>query len=158
MSPNSIPIRLTIAEICLAALMEAADGIEAAHDTAAFQAALDSNHRLWLAMRALGERDGGAVPSFRDSEFSILESSRLGVGVTDATIETLVAINRRMANALGANGDIPRIRTRVRLAYRESCGGGLIPWLLAQMNRKDHLRSLFVPAAEHRAMDGSAPG
>lgn len=145
MCPSSIPIQLTLAEICVAALTEAADGIEEARDMAAFLDALDINHRLWLAMREVGP------PEARDTEFAIARSSRLGRGVNDAEVEALVAINRRLAEELAANGAIGRIRTRVRLAYREDGGGGFVPWLLTQMNKKGRLRSLFIRTAERGA-------
>lgn len=84
-----------------------------------------------------------------------VRSSKLGRGISDADVEALVAINRRLAGELAgelaAKGDIARSRTRVRLAYREVGGGGFIPWLLTQLDRKGRLRCLFVPAAERGA-------
>lgn len=151
MEPNSIPIRLTLVEICVTALMEAADGLDRAHDVAAFLDALEDSHVLWLAVQQVGARNGWAVPSPRDAEFVILCSSRLGRGVTDADVEALVTINRRVAQELAANGDIARIRTRVRQAYREDGGSGFVPWLQTQMNKKDRLRSLAAPTAERGA-------
>lgn len=152
MGSNFIPIRLSLAEVCAAALMEAADDIEEAHAAAAFMDALDSNHRLWLAVRELGVIDGWILPPRRDADFAIQRSSRLGRGVTDAEVAALVAINRRMADHLTANGDVTRVRTRVRLAYREGGGGvGFVPWLLSQMHKMDRVRALVAPAADRRA-------
>jgi len=148
MGPTSIPIRLTLTEICAAALMETADSIDAARDTAAFVTALDGNHRLWLAMREVGMADGWTVPSSRDSEFAILRSSSLGRGVTDANVEALVAVNRRVAEKMAGNADIERIRTRVRLAYRENGGGGFVSWLLGGMRRKERLGTPSAPTGE----------
>ncbi len=60
-------------------------------------------------------------------------------------MEALVAKNRHVAEILLPNHDMGRVRTRVRLAYRESGSGGFVPWLLAQMDKKARLRSQFVP-------------
>lgn len=148
MYPGFIPIRLTLAEICVAALMEAADGIEAARDEAAFMDALDGNHRLWLAVRDFGATAGWAEPSSRDAEFVISHSSGLGRGINDADVDAIIVINRHVAGKLAAGGDIPRVRARIRLAYREGGGGGFIPWMLGQIYKKGRLRSVFDPASE----------
>lgn len=145
MGSSFIPIRLTMVEICVAALMESAETIEAAHDAAAFLAALSGNHRLWLAIRGIALKNDWSAPSLRNIEFAISRSSGLGRAVTDADVETLVAINRQVAFDLMTDGDIPRIRTRARLAYREGSGGGFIPWLVNEMATKDRLRVLVAP-------------
>jgi len=144
MTPTFIPIRLTLAEICVAALTEAADAIDAAHDMAAFVTALDSNHRLWLALREVG------MAADRDSEFAILRSSSHGHGLSDATVSALAGLNRRLAAELAANGDVARICTRVRLAYRERGHGGFVAWLLNEIHSKDRLGAVFAPAAAGR--------
>ncbi len=148
MGENIIPLRLTVVELCIAALMEAAEVIEAAHDAAAFLTALDGNHRLWLAVGEAVGTNGWTEPSRRDIEFAIDRSSTLGRGVKDADVEAMVAINRRMAEQLAVRIDVVRIRTRARLAYREGGGGGFFTWLLGQMNRKARIRSMVATAAE----------
>lgn len=152
MGQNFTPIRLGLAEVCAAALIETADAIEEARDAAAFLDALDANHRLWLSVGGIGVIDGWIVPARRDTEFAIHQSSRLGRGVTDSDVAALVAINRRTAGELLADGDITRVCIRVRLAYRESGAGiGFVPWLLAAMNGRDRIGALFPPAPDRLA-------
>jgi hypothetical protein len=143
-----IPTRMTVKELCVAALMEAADGIEAARDEAAFRDAMDGNHRLWLAVREVSAVDGWAMPSFRDTDFVIHFSARLGSGVNDADVEAIIAINRRVAASLADHGDIACAGSGIRLAYREGGGGGYVPWMLEQIYKKGRLRSIFDPTSE----------
>lgn len=146
MCPNVIPIRLVLTDICVTALLEIADGLEDAHDMACYLEAMDSNHRLWRAVTELGATEGWIVP--HHSEFAIHLSSTGGRGVDDGDIDALVAINRRMARSLAGTGDIARIRTRVRLAYRESGCNGFCPWLLAQMDKKVRVCVLAATGGE----------
>jgi len=146
--PNCIPIRLSLADICVSALMEAADGLEEARDVAAFLDALENSRHLWLAVREACAKSGWAVPSPSDAEFIVHCSSRLGRGVTDADIDAMVAIKRRVARELAANNDIARIRTRARLAYREDGSGGFNSWLVSQMNKTHRLQALAFSAIE----------
>lgn len=151
MNPGCIPIRLNLGEICAAALMEAADGIEAARDVGAFVDALDGNHRLWLVLRDMETREDWIAPPIREAEFATLNSAGLGKGLSDAAIDSVIAINRKIALELTVGGDIARICSRVRLAYRESgAGGGFAAWTLAQIYKKSRLRSVFSSASPPR--------
>jgi len=150
MNPCSIPIRLTLAEFCAIALMEAADTVEAADDAAAFISALDGNEAPWLNLREIGTRDKWAVPSPRDGDRAIKCSSRLGRAVTAADIAALITINRRVAEDLVDDGDLSRIRARARLGYREGGGGDFLSWLMAQINKKAFLHLVIPPAPRRR--------
>ncbi|CUW39653.1 conserved protein of unknown function [Magnetospirillum sp. XM-1] len=150
MAPALMQTRPSLSEFCIAALMEAADGIEAANDTAAFKDALNANFRVWLVVRECGVGNGWAVPTSREAEFVIQGSSGQGRGVNDDDIGAIIAINRRVAHGLAAGGDIARIRTRAVLAYREGGGGGgFAPWMVGQIYEKGCLRSAFDPTSEH---------
>lgn len=152
MKPGCIPIRLSLAEVCAAALMEAADSIETARDVGAFVDALDGNHRLWLVLRDIESREDWVAPPVRDAEFATENSSGLGKGLSDATIDSVIAINRKIALDLTLGGDITRICSRVRLAYRESGGGGgFAAWTLIQIYKKSRLKSVFSSGSPPRS-------
>ena len=140
-----IPIRLTLEELCLSALMEAADAIDMAQDRAAFTDAMDHNYRIWLVMNEVGARDCWGIPPSGDVDFVLNRSATQGIGVNDGEIEAIITINRRVAKQLAAGGDVERIRTRIRLAYREGDGRGFIPWILEKMYEKSRLKSFFDP-------------
>ena len=158
MMSNSTPIRPTLAEICAAAMVEAADAIEAACDAATFLAALGYNHRLWLAVRGLADQQDWPLPSPRDVHFAIRRSARLGRGLADADIEALVAINHHAAEELAGGGDMAGIRSRVRLAYRRrGRGDGFLAWLLGRIGPRGRGMSRPVPAVEPAAIAIPAP-
>ena len=54
MGQNFIPVRLVVADICIAALIHAADCIEGAADKDSFVLALADNHLVWMALREAG--------------------------------------------------------------------------------------------------------
>ncbi|KIL99592.1 hypothetical protein CCC_04108 [Paramagnetospirillum magnetotacticum MS-1] len=141
---------MKLAEICAAALIEAAECIEAARDVGAFVDALDGNHRLWLILRDIEARDDWIAPSIQDTEFATMNSAALGMGISDAVVGAVVVINRQIAGQLACGADLDGIRARVRLAYRESGGGsGFAPWALAQIYTRSRRRSAF-PRTEQR--------
>jgi hypothetical protein len=151
MNPGCIPIRLSLAEVCAAALMDAADTIEAARNAGAFVEALDGNHRLWLVLRDIEPRDDWTAPPTQAAKFATAQSSGSGRGGSDAAVDSVVAINRMVASELTIGGDMARICSRVGLAYRESGGGDrLAAWALAQIHKKSQLRSVFGPASPSR--------
>lgn len=139
-TPGFIPIRLTLPEICAASLMEAADGIEAARDTTAFQNALAGNHAIWLQVREVVVRHGWGRPPLRDCDIAIAHLARLGRDVTDADVNAVMAINRRTAADLAGCGNLDRVRTRIRLAHAESGSGDFLAWLLIQVTRRNGLQ------------------
>jgi hypothetical protein len=154
---NDISVRLTLAEMCAAALMEAADGIESAQDTAALLDALDNNLRLWLVLRQVETKIGWAAAPTRDNDFAVVWSSNPGQSVADGNIAGLVSINRQAAEKLADTGNVGHTRIRIRLAYRESGCGGFIPWLLSRIDRRVSLLSMSIPSVERDA-DGAAIG
>jgi hypothetical protein len=135
---------MTATEICATALVESADQMESARNAAAFLKSLSNNNLLWLTLSEIGATDTWTTPSSQDTEFVIDRSSGLGVGVSDSNVAALIAINRRMAREITANSDLPHICSRVQLAFRESGGDVLMPWLLAKMRMKAQLQSVFI--------------
>jgi len=149
MHSGFIPSRPALERLCLAVLVEAADSIEAAKDEAAFLDALDGNHRIWLAVREASAMNDWAMPSSHDAEFVIQHSSSRVNGISDAEVEAIITINRRVAEHLADGDDMAGILNSIRLIYREGGGGGYIPWMLGQIYKKGRLRSAFDPTSEH---------
>ena len=140
MGQNFIPVRLDVVDICIAALIHAADGIEAAADKDSFVSALADNHHVWMALREGGLNDDWfAAPGSRDARFAILTSSGHGRRISDGNVEALIAINRRVAGELAGGRDIDRIRARAWLGYQDGNEGGFLPWLTAQLSKKRRL-------------------
>lgn len=82
------------------ALNEAADALAAARDPAAFLAALETNHRVWLRLHRLAGQHGWTVPERRHTEFALATSGRGGRAVTDAQVEALIRVDREAALAI----------------------------------------------------------
>ncbi|HIJ61879.1 MAG TPA: hypothetical protein HPQ04_04230 [Rhodospirillaceae bacterium] len=148
MGPDFIPIRLTLAELCVAALMQAADDLNAARDHAAFLEALANNYCLWQALTEAGEKNRQVVLSPRDCEFVLRRSSCVGHSLSDADVETLCAINRRISRDIARNIDIPRVRARAELAHQEAHGDGFMTWLLGEAHRKIWMETHAPPNCE----------
>lgn len=83
------------------ALNDAADALAAAHDPAAFLAALASNHRVWLRLHRLAGPRGWTPSERRHAEFALATSARGAGAVTDADIEALIRVDREVALAMG---------------------------------------------------------
>ena len=130
---NDISIRLPLADLCAAALVETADSIEIAQDAAALLDALDNNLKLWLLLRQVEAKVGWTVAPSSDAELAVLWSSAPSRDAAGADVAGLISINRRVAEKR-ANDDsnLTHLRIRIRLAYREGGSGGFIPWLLSQ--------------------------
>ena len=88
----------TLAESSAAALSEAADELSSACSPAAFQAALETNYRVWSV---LDRHRGLAVPGHLTS-FALNTAGQRGKGVPDAHVEALIRVNREVSQALAS--------------------------------------------------------
>ena len=149
MGTSSIPVRLTLAESCAVALLEAAADLDRADDSDKFLSALDRNHRLWISLVDIAARNGWDVPSQRLGDFVINSARRAGAGIRDEHVEVLIGINRETSSKLTSGRDLSTIRTRAELAWAERGGPNgmtMVGWLMTKMNRG------FVPE-RHRQVE-----
>ena len=139
MESAPIPVRLTLAESTAAALAEAADDLCAAADADRFVAALDINHRLWLALSRIASSQAWHDPTRHLAEFVVTASRTAGRGLSDERLETLVEINREVSKRLTSGRSLSPIRQRAKLAWQERgrpYGVPLERWLIAEMERQ----------------------
>lgn len=138
-----IPVRLTLAESTAAALAEAADDLANATDAEHFVAALDSNHRLWLALGDIARRNSWAEPDRHLADFVVSASRTAGRGLSDERLEALVAINREVSRKLAGGRAVGPIRKRAALAWKERGAVSGLPlenWLIAEMQRQTRMQ------------------
>ena len=134
---TTLPAGLTLEENSAVALTTAAAKLDAAHDADQFAAALDYNHRLWVLLREIAERELWTALTGRLSDFVVATSHKAGSGVSDDHVEALIDINRDASASLIADGDLSAIRRRAVLAWQE--GGwpqSLERWLLGEIHRE----------------------
>ena len=144
MYPNTIPIRLTLAELCAAALENFVDDLENARDAGSFLVALEVNHRLWLALEGMVENGQLHVDRRAARDAVRLSASR---GIPDLQVAALTVLERAIAAELVPCTNLDAVRARIRMAYRESgCQIELKEWLLDEIGRK---RCLQAWAGEH---------
>lgn len=134
---TTIPVRLTLEESSAVALATAARYLDAAHDAREFAAALDNNHRLWLLLCEIADRDGWAAADRRLTDFVMATSRKAGRGVDDDHVEALIDINRTVSAELTGGRDLSSIQRRAVLAWQESGWvQSLEHWLLGEIQRK----------------------
>lgn len=129
---------LTLAERSAAALAEAADGLDGSDAADTFLAAIEDNHRLWLALTRFARRQGWTVIDQRMTDFVISMSYQAGRGIPDEHVEALIGINREVASWLCAGGDLASIRRRVESAWRDAgrpSGMSRMVWLMSGIER-----------------------
>jgi hypothetical protein len=146
MGSVSIPVRLTLPESSAVALTKAADDMADAHDNEHFLAALNGNHRLWLALAEIAHAKGWSFPDRRVTDFVMNTTHKAGRHTGDDQIEALIAINRDMAAQLAGGQDLEMVARRAELAWREHgrpYGMRLDQWLIGEMERKARLRHVF---------------
>lgn len=139
MESAPIPVRLTLAESTAAALAEAADDLCSATDADRFVAALDVNHRLWLALSRIALDQSWHEPTRHLADFVVSASRSAGRGLSDERLETLVEINREVSKRLASGRALSPIRQRAKLAWQERgrpYGVSLERWLIAEMERQ----------------------
>eukprot|EP00906_Rhabdomonas_costata_P015427 RCo022182 len=109
MGSVSIPVRLTLPESSAVALTKAADDMADAHDNEHFLAALNGNHRLWLALAEIAHAKGWSFPDRRVTDFVMNTTHKAGRHTGDDQIEALIAINRDMAAQLAGGQDLEMV-------------------------------------------------
>jgi hypothetical protein len=126
---------LTLAESGALALAEAATRLDTADDAGKFLDALERNQKVWQAIKNLAERHEWAMPSAQLAEYALKTARKMGRGVADEQLDTLIDINRRVSAEL-AGGDIERIRERAYFIWENRGrphGEDLDHWLIAEM-------------------------
>lgn len=144
MGAIGMPVRLTLPESGAVALAESADHLDRACDTYAFLAALDNNHRLWLALAEIADRQGWQSPDRRLADYVMATSCKAGRAVRDDHVQSLIDINRKVSADLLGGGRLEPVRSRVTLAWEEQgrpFGLTLDRWLVAEMERKARITS-----------------
>lgn len=139
MESAPIPVRLTLNESTAAALAEAADDLCRACDADRFVAALDVNHRLWLALSRIASAKSWLDPNRHLADFVVSASRTAGRGLSDEKLEALVEINREVSKRLTSGRALSPIRQRAKLAWQERgrpYGVPLERWLIAEMERQ----------------------
>lgn len=139
MCPNTIPIRLTLEELCAAALEEGADHLENAMDADSFVSAVTTNHLVWVALDGLVE-DGRLHIKPRAVRDALRLSSNSDHGTSDQMVADLMGINRTVAAELTAPANLHAILDRINMAYRESGSqAGKMQWLFDSICRRKSL-------------------
>ncbi len=127
--------RLTPAESGALALAEAASQLDSADEPDKFLRALERNRQVWQTIKELAARHNWDVPTARLADYALTTARKMGRGVADDQLTTLIDINRRVSNQL-AGGDIDRIRERAYFIWESRGrphGQDLDHWLLAEM-------------------------
>lgn len=133
-------LSLSLAESGALVLDHAASVLDHAADGPGFLLALAHNRRVWCALRDIARRQDWRVPDRRQTEFALGATAK--AGANDDEVHALVAINRRVSQAL-AGGDIDRIRQRAHgiwEALGRPHGQALDHWLLAEMELTDGIQ------------------
>lgn len=127
--------RLTLAESGALALDHAAAQLDRADDSGTFLLALERNRKVWQTIKDVAERHNWHVPNARLADYALATARKMGRGVDDNQLSTLVDINRRVSSEL-AGGDLDHIRERAYFIW-EDCGRphgqDLEHWLIAEM-------------------------
>ncbi len=129
---------LTLAESGALALAEAAADLDSADDAEKFLSALERNHKVWLTIKDVAERENWTVPNPRMADYALATAGTMGRGVTDEELHALIAINREVSAHL-AGGDIEHIRQRAYFLWENlgrPQGKDLEHWLIAEMEMK----------------------
>lgn len=126
---------LTLAERGALALADAATELDNAEDAGTFMKALETNRKVWQAIKELAERQNWRVPNSRLADYALSTARKMGCGVNDEQLTNLVEINRRVSAEL-AGGSLDRIRERAYYIWERAGrphGQDLDHWLLAEM-------------------------
>jgi flagellar biosynthesis regulator FlaF len=126
---------LTLAESGALALADAAAQLDSADDTDKFLNALERNRKVWQTLKELAARHDWAMPSARLADYALSTASKMGRGVDDEQLNTLIDINRHVSAQL-AGGNIERIRERAYFIWEDRGrphGEDLDHWLIAEM-------------------------
>lgn len=128
-------IRLTLIESGALALDVAAAQLDDADEPGKFLRALEGNRKVWQTIRDVAERNNWHVPSRRVADYALATAGKMGRGVADEQLTTLIDINRRISHEL-AGGDIEHIRERAYFIWENRGrphGQDIEHWLLAEL-------------------------
>ncbi|MDO8608329.1 MAG: hypothetical protein Q7R40_17480 [Phaeospirillum sp.] len=148
MATLSIPVRLALAELSAAALMETAAGLAAASDHQAFIAALEDNHQLWRTLVGVAHQQSWSAPDAHQAEFVMTVSRKCGLGVCDNHVEALIGINHRVSSQLAGGADLGRIAHRANSTWHETGLAESVSfshWLMEEILRKARHNAAFPP-------------
>lgn len=126
--------RLTPAESGALALADAAAQLDCADDPGKFLNALERNRKVWQTIKHLAERHDWDVPT-RLADYALATTGKMGRGVADEQLHTLIDINRQVSAEL-AGGDIEHIRKRAYFIWQDRGrphGQDLEHWLVAEL-------------------------
>lgn len=127
--------RLTPAESGALALADAAAQLDSADAPDTFLRALERNRMVWQAIKDVAARDNWQVPHPSVADYALSTARKMGRGVADDQLTTLVELARRVSAEL-AGGDIERIRERAYFIWEDRGrphGQDLDHWLIAEM-------------------------
>lgn len=126
--------RLTPAESGALALADAAARLDGADDPGKFLSALECNRKVWQTIKHLAERHDWELPA-RLADYALSTAGKMGRGVADEQLHTLIDINRQVSAEL-AGGDIEHIRKRAYFIWENRGrphGQDLEHWLIAEL-------------------------
>lgn len=129
---------LTLAESGALALADAATELDTADNAGMFMKALERNRKVWQTIKDVAERQNWRVPNSRLADYALTTARKMGCGVNDEQLNTLIDINRRVSAEL-AGGSIDNIRERAYYIWESSGrshGQDLDHWLIAEMENK----------------------
>lgn len=127
--------RLSLTESGALALAEAAAQLDGADEPGKFLRALERNRKVWQTIRDVAERHNWQTPTRRLADYALATAGKMGRGVADEQLNTLIDINRRVSAEL-AGGDIERIRERAYFIWEDRGrphGQDLDHWLIAEL-------------------------
>ncbi len=104
---------LTPAESGALALDGAARALDHAHDPQQFIAALEHNRQVWQILGKLAQRKNWQVPDARMAAYALDTANKMGRGVSDEQLNTLIDINRQVSAHL-AGGDLDHLNHRAQ--------------------------------------------
>lgn len=130
---------LNLAQRSAVALVEAADELSAASSTAAFLAALDTNHRVWTVLERIARLREWTAPDRRQTQFALKTSTYRTRPVSDADVEALIRVDREVSLAL-AGGPVETLQARARSMWRQASRSWLDARPMARQDRAPDLR------------------
>jgi hypothetical protein len=131
---------LTLFQSSALALAEAANGLDTADNAQQFVSALETNRRVWQAVRDLAEHYAWPVPERGVADFAI-ESSPSAGRIDDQRVSALIDLNRRISAELVYGSDLASIRERACFLWDSGGrpqGQDMEHWLIAEMEISSH--------------------
>lgn len=127
---------LSLAESGALVLDDAAAELDRADNPAKFLRAMERNRRVWQALLDLADRQQWRMPSRHLADYALATAGKMGHGVNDDHVHTLIDINRQIAAELAAGCSLEHIRERAYFIWENRGrpqGQDLDHWILAEM-------------------------